>query len=235
MYQARTEPRASNSATVRIFGIGGNGQPDSHTAITIDTSRHGVRLTGVLCWEQPGETIGVTCGTEKARFRIVWVGKRGSKQQGEVGLLCVEHGKYIFGIAPPSAETGVSHAARPQQRPPLGLSPPTTGANNRRKDKRYRATGGVNVREQGAQAGQWAMLHDISGGGCYVETTTPLLPNARVDTMVHVGDIQMQARGYVTVSHRLVGMGMKFTEMSPLNRERLRQLIAILERTGAEA
>jgi hypothetical protein len=39
----------------------------------------------------------------------------------------------------------------------------------------------------------------------------------------------------VTVSHRLVGMGVKFDEVSPLNRSRLEQVMATLMETSAEA
>jgi hypothetical protein len=60
--------------------------------------------------------------------------------------------------------------------------------------------------ELGSPAGQWTMIHDISMGGCYVETTSPLRPGTVVDTVVHVGELQIKARGEITVAHRMVGM-----------------------------
>ena len=91
------------------------------------------------------------------------------------------------------------------------------------------AGGGVNVREMGSGVPQWTMLHDISAGGCYVETTSPLMPMTRVELTVQVGDVRIECKGSVTVKHPLVGMGIKFTEMTPLNRDRLAHLIQNLE------
>jgi hypothetical protein len=113
------------------------------------------------------------------------------------------------------------------------MSPLKGGRCNRRQEARYRVEGGAKIQEPGALAGQWAMLHDISLGGCYVETTTPLRPGARVDAVVHVGEMQIAAKGEVTVAHRMVGMGVKFTDMTPLNRQRLESLVDELVRSGA--
>ena len=105
--------------------------------------------------------------------------------------------------------------------------------NNRRRDARYCASGGAKIQEIGSPAGQWTMIHDISVGGCYVETTTPLLPGAQVDAVVHVGDIQIASRGEITVADRMVGMGVRFTDMTPLHRQRLESLIDQLIQSGA--
>ena len=51
--------------------------------------------------------------------------------------------------------------------------------------------------------------------------------------MVHVGDIQIASRGEITVAHRMVGMGVRFTDMTPLNRQRLESLIDQLIQSGA--
>ena len=119
-------------------------------------------------------------------------------------------------------------------RPPIGTARPSTARrNNRRKDARYCAGGGAKIQEMGSPAGQWTMIHDISVGGCYVETTTPLRPGAQVDAVVHVGDIQIVSRGEITVADRMVGMGVRFTDMTPLNRQRLESLIDQLIQSGA--
>jgi hypothetical protein len=157
-----------------------------------------------------------------------------------VGLLCIETGKFIWGISAPTTEarTMLASAGMMQPggvpRPPIGTAPPIFGGrNNRRKDARYCASGGAKVQEMGSPAGQWTMIHDISIGGCYVETTTPLRPGVQVEAVVHVGDIQIASRGEVTVAHRMVGMGVRFTDMTPLNRQRLESLIDQLIQSGA--
>jgi hypothetical protein len=219
------------------------GHPVNISAWTVDISRHGARVKGVKDWSTPGETIGVRHGTEKARFRIVWVGADGTPHQGQIGLLCVEAGKYIWGISAPEMAsaaasqpgntTGQFHFSS-QLRVPIGLAN-ASGANNRRQAARYRANGGAKIQEIGARSGQWSTMHDLSLGGCYVETTAPLPSGSRVDMTIHINDIQITARGSVTVSHRLVGMGVKFDELSSLNRNRLEQVMAMLAETSVEA
>ena len=233
----RTEPRLEKRADVRIFGMDSKGRPISLPACTIDISKHGARLTGVRSWDYPGETIGIRYRTEKARYRIVWIGLPSSPVESQVGLYCVDHGKYIWDFAPPMAE------AQPDRTTPapapavartlgnqIGLAPTIPHyADRRRKDQRFVVQGGANIREVGKNIPQWTMLHDLSMGGCYVESTAPLPVHSRVDISVQVGELRIDARGAVTVKHPLVGMGIKFSEMSPLNRDRLRHLIASLE------
>jgi hypothetical protein len=112
----------------------------------------------------------------------------------------------------------------------LGAQPIASSLpDRRRRDQRFLVSGGVNIKEIGVGVPQWTMMHDISAGGCYVETTSPLMPMSRVELTMQVGEIRIECKGSVTVKHPLVGMGIKFTEMSPLNRERLAHLIANLE------
>lgn len=237
----------AQESPIRIFGIGNGGKPVNISAWTVDVSRHGARIKGVREWSTPGEEIGVRCGLEKARFKIVWVGADGTPHAGTVGLVCVESGKYIWGIAPPqvaadataaatagTSVTGAFHFSS-QLRAGIGLAAPPSSANNRRKDARYHAQGGARVQAIGAPAAQWVTLHDLSSGGCYVETTDPLPIGSRVDVTVHINDIQIVARGAVTVSHRLVGMGVMFNDLTPLNRHRLEQVMGQLMQTSTEA
>jgi hypothetical protein len=220
-----------------------SGHPVNVSAWTVDISAHGVRVRGVSDWSEPGETIGVRHGPEKARFKIVWVGTKDSPNEGQVGLKCVEAGKYIWGLAAPqvaaaaaapAAGSVTSHfPSEPQV--PIGLSSSTPSANNRRKAARYKANGGARVRETGGTAAQWATLHDLSLGGCYVETTAPLPPTSQVEIVIHINDIQITAKGFVTVCHKLVGMGVQFSDVSHLNRTRLEQVMAVLTETSTEA
>jgi hypothetical protein len=59
-------------------------------------------------------------------------------------------------------------------------------------------------------------------GGCYVETTVPLPVYSSVDITIQVGELRIDARGAVAVKHPLVGMGIQFSEMWPVNHDRLR-------------
>lgn len=216
------------------------GHPINLPAKTVDISMHGARISGVNCWDYPGETVGIRCGTEKARYRIVWVGLPGTPLEGQIGVTCVDTGKYIWDVTPPTAEPQPSETPLPvplrSVGNKIGLAPAATHYDDhRRKAERFVVNGGANVREVGKNIPQWTTIHDLSSGGCYVETTAPLPEQTRVDVTIQVGDIKIDLRGIVTVKHPLVGMGIRFTEMSPLNRDRLRHLIGSLEHAEGHA
>lgn len=240
--QSRTDPRANHELPIRVFGMDSEGRPVNQAAWTMDVSRRGARLRGVTAFTTPGEIIGIRYGTEKARFKIAWVGQKGTAREGQIGVTCIEPGKYIWGVTPPAepatkvSPISVARAAAAPQvaRPPIGLSPLFAGRSNRRKSARFRATGHAKIQEVGAPSGQWANLHDLSEGGCYVETSTPLPPHTQVDITVHIDELQINAKGVITVKHALVGMGVEFTDVSPLNRERLQRAMANLVAAGAQ-
>ena len=206
--------------------------PINVPAWTIDISKHGARLSDVRNWDSPGETVGLRYGNQKARYRIVWVGLPNSPVDGQVGLQCVE-GKYIWDVALPIEEVEHTYAMASSTRTlvdHIGLPPQIPHyEDRRRKDRRFMVQGGANIREVGKNIPQWTTLHDLSLGGCYVETTAPLPADSRVEISIQVGDIRIDARAAVVVKHPLVGMGIKFGEMSPLDHNKLRHLIDSLE------
>jgi hypothetical protein len=118
---------------------------------------------------------------------------------------------------------------------PVQAPSPAFFDDPRRREARFTISGGANIREAGKNIPQWTTLQDLSFGGCYVETTAPLQPFSRVEITLHVGETRIEAQGTVTVKHPLVGMGIQFTEMSPMNRERLRQLMTRIEHAKAAA
>lgn len=220
--ETRRESRIQQTEMVRIFGLDSAGKPVNLAVYTLDISHHGARLRDVNVWHAPGETVGVRCGTEKARYKIVWVGRNGTPLAGQVGLSSLEYGKYIFDVAPPGAEVQVESHSEPRAHgTAVALAPAPQTSNDRRHFERFAAEGGVRVIVIGEETPQWTVLHDISAGGCYVETTTPLMSDTPVALAVHVGGLQIEGRGHVTSYHRLVGMGIQFDHLTSLNRERL--------------
>ena len=96
LQRGRCEPRQAKNEVVQVFGLNGQGRPFYQSATTVDVSYCGARLRGLNCWDRPGEIIGLRCGTEKARFRVVWVGKRDTAYESQVGLSCLEPGRNIW-------------------------------------------------------------------------------------------------------------------------------------------
>jgi hypothetical protein len=202
-------------------------------AVTVDISRHGARVSGVKAWDYPGDTIGLRYGGDKCRYRIVWVGAVGTRIDGEIGLMAVDPGKYLW-----DAELAQANVLR---NPPTGKRAATDQSGNplverkyadpRRREQRFAISGGASVKEEGKQVSLWATLSDLSMGGCYLETLAPLAVDTIVEVTLQVDQIKIDTRAIVASKHPLMGMGMKFLEMSPINRDRLHHLLGSLERS----
>jgi PilZ domain len=232
----RIEARKSRESLVRVFGMSSQGRAVSVSARTVDVSQHGARICGVSDWDAAGEIIGVRYGTEKARFRIVWVGAAGSTLEGQIGLQCLETGKYIWEAA--SAVVAAPPLAFPF--PPRSLghrtnpnAHPIAHFQDHRSGQQFSICGEANVREVGRNIPHWTTLQDLSLGGCYLGTSDPLPPFTAIDVSLNAHGIRIDARGTVTVKHPRVGMGIQFTEMTAMNRERLRKVISRMGRSQA--
>lgn len=92
------ESRSQKAIRVRVSGTDRRGYPFSQTTKSMDVSRSGARLQGVGFLTVPGEMIEVKRGWKKARFRVVWVGRRGTKRADQAGIQCLEPEKNIWGI-----------------------------------------------------------------------------------------------------------------------------------------
>lgn len=229
---ARSEARYSRNTSIRVFGLDGGGRPFHLPALTMDVSRHGARIRGVNCWDLPGETVGVRCGAEKARFSVVWVGKPGTIREQEVGLFAMEPDKYIWDIVPPqgeplrrSTDRGL-HNLGLQDKSSRGDSAPESF--NRRRSARYRVVGKAQVRSIGDSKWHWSILCDLSGRGAYMEMPTPLPVGSQMEASIALGGIQLQLKAQVTSCIPKLGMGIHFTEMSPHDHLRLQRVIALL-------
>jgi len=97
------ERRTPMKLPVRVWGMDSVGKLFSMEASTVDITPRGACLEGIVCMLQRGAIIGVECGRSRARFRIAWVGRPGSDHEGQVGVQCIEPGRYIWGVPLPRA------------------------------------------------------------------------------------------------------------------------------------
>jgi hypothetical protein len=100
----RREQRIAKALQVKARGVDRNGNSFVQKIHTIDISRNGARLGSMGCVRGPGETIEVSRGWQKARFRVVWVGEIGRPQDNQIGITSLEPGKYIWGVTIPPAK-----------------------------------------------------------------------------------------------------------------------------------
>ena len=106
------ERRTPIKLAVRVWGMDSAGKLFSIEASTVDITPRGACLEGVACMIQRGAIIGVECGRSRARFRIAWVGTPGSDRDGQIGVQCIEPGKYIWGV--PLLRAMDNHDGAPQ-------------------------------------------------------------------------------------------------------------------------
>jgi hypothetical protein len=92
------EQRTPMQLSVRIWGMDSAGKLFSIYAKTIDITAVGARLEGDVLFLQRGSVIGVECGRSRSRFRVVWAGRPDSQGYGQIGIRCLEPGKYIWGV-----------------------------------------------------------------------------------------------------------------------------------------
>ena len=218
----RREDRVTLSVPVRIWGLDTDGKPFSQQAQTIDITRLGARLCSVACSIRPGDIIGVQHVKEKARFRVTWVGKAGSPDQGQIGVHCVEPTKFIWGVTLPKVPPERQRPARVQQQS-------AEGGAGRRTTTRYACDGSAEILREGGASALWGVLCDVSLSGCYVESMSPLPAHARVEVMLQVEGTEIRGQGIVRTSHPAVGMGIALSEMSVEDRARLDRIVGELE------
>lgn len=231
MVGRRSARRVAVSLPVKVWATDSKGKPMVQTARTVDVSQTGARLEWVRYLTKPGATIEVQHRKEKSRFRVAWIGKDGTPEEGQIGIQCLEPGKSIWNVTLPAA--GMDDSPPPSQPAVTPATPvvtrvpflPSWTGEERRQRRRYPCTGGVEILQQDSETRLTGSLSDISLGGCYVETRAPLPPGIAVELVVSAHETEVRAKGEVRVSHPSLGMGIAFTEMSERERERLQQLI----------
>src|SRR5205814_9831900 len=86
----RKTQRLEERVPARIFGLDQKGKPFSTQVETVAISFSGARLAGVKQFETAGETIGLEYNGKKGRFAVAWVGRQGTKNEGQVGVRSID-------------------------------------------------------------------------------------------------------------------------------------------------
>jgi hypothetical protein len=88
---------------------------------------------------------------------------------------------------------------------------------------------GVNIYGPGGGALQHCILTDISGGGCYIETTHPLAEGTNAIIELRTQELQLHVRGKVQSKHPGYGMGVEFKLRTAEEREQVQKLTAYVD------
>ncbi len=215
----RREQRLRTVLPLRIFGMDSHGKPFTDLAHTLDISPKGARIAGLQHTLAVGETVGVQRGTDKARFRVVWAGKTGTKNQGQAGLVCIQDRLDLWGIDFAESE--------PDRFDLSTLAPKQEVSTERRAHVRYPCDLNIDLQVSGSTVTVWGRCVDIGFGGCYVETRSPF----PLGTEVYIA-LDGRIRGLCSVRncHPSMGMGLRFQELGEDDSCRLAQLLKRLER-----
>ena len=207
----RSQPRKVAEVQIRIFGTDSGGKIFSANVFTANISRRGVKLAGVRPKLGLADTIGLTYGNNRARFRVKWVGEGAKSTAGCFGFLNLAPEKPLWDF-------------------PL---PPDVIDNYKliyaehRKNPRYRCQSSVEIQVHGG-ASFWTTAADLSLGGCYVETTIPIELGSRLKIGIWLRAMKVWAEARVTHSTPGLGIGIRFTEISEPHLDQIKQFLQSL-------
>ena len=101
-----------------------------------------------------------------------------------------------------------------------------TEYKERRRHPRFPCDTGVRVHPQTGNAGYWGTVGDISLGGCYVFTFSPLPVGQAVTLEIKINDKEISLAGHTVSSHPGVGMGIAFNGFTQEDaEERLKRFV----------
>jgi len=204
----RREPRTPIELPVRIFGTDGGGKIFSENVITIDVSQSGARIRGVRARVKPEEIVGVTHGCNKVHFRVKWVGEPGTPKEGQVGLLNLTPEKPFWGLTLPCGALDDFRFAGKDGRQSIRV--------------KCSISGELHPSEQPVI---WGRVSDLSIGGCFVEMPIPLKVDTSFEIALWLGDIKLRVKGEVASAAPGYGIGVRFVNTSPQDRELLQRHI----------
>lgn len=77
-------------------------------------------------------------------------------------------------------------------------------------------------------------LTDLSLNACYLQTESPFPMRTRLQLLMKVGELQLQAEGLVRIMHPGSGMGVEFTQNTPTQRAKVEEFIhTLVDSAGA--
>jgi PilZ domain len=218
------EPRFIADLAVRVFGMDAEGRPFSRNAHTLDISDRGARLSGLEAKLLVGDVIGVQLGDRKARCRVIWV--TGPALPIDLGV------EIVAGQPCPWERQRAAH--RITATPPILRSAPV--AKDKRKFRRHRISFPIEIRDgKSVGSGNAATTADMSAGGCYVETRTPLPIREKVTISFWLNSERVQTTAVVRTSDGGVGMGIEFTGLDEMAQQQLQSHVESMDSTLMKA
>lgn len=223
----------TSAGRVVIFGSDDTGKPFSETASLFRATQNDAVVGGIAVHLKCDDIVGLRYAGQKARFRLIWIGEKGTPREGQAGLFALEPEKDLWGAYPPLTAAPASEPV--EAFPGYGERHVSEGGSgrDRRRHERVSVNGAVKFHTEGSETMVWATLQDLSAGGCYLETIATAPKFARLSLAINLEDLHLEAVGVVEASHPAYGMGVKFVHLTPLNRRALLQWVSRHETPAA--
>jgi hypothetical protein len=209
----RRDPRVQAKLQVRIAGIDVGGRPLLQVVTTRNISRHGALLEGIQGAFKVGEIVSVSYKSNKARFRVTWMGDVGTDKVGQAGVQRVDPVRCIWDSA---------------ALPPTAADTYAPKVKERRQHRRVPCKLGAELYMQDSEALIRVDVRNISLGGCFVEMPTLPPDKARLKIILWVEHNKLAMQGLVASRRPGFGISIKFTEMTEEVRRQLQGFIESL-------
>jgi hypothetical protein len=163
---------------------------------------------------RPGDIIGVRLHGQKARCKVAWAINLEPVDRNEAGVRVLE------GEPCPWQEEREKQEAIGTA--PISRIPPA--ARDKRKFARHSIPFPIEIRGCG-DVSLCLRTHaaDITGNGCYVETTQPLPKGTNLNITFWLSSELLLTTAIVRTSTHGVGMGIEFTDIDDATQKRLQQ------------
>lgn len=92
--------RVETALPVRIWGVDSYLRPFMQLATVRNISSLGAVLQNVRSTLRPGEIVDVQYEGQRAQFRVVWAGRIGTIEAGEIGLERLPDEPYLWEVDP---------------------------------------------------------------------------------------------------------------------------------------
>jgi len=207
----RIHPRQQIVVPVRIFGTDSHGKIFSEKVNTVTVSRSGVELADVHTELKADEIIGLSYASNRANFRVKWIGAAETAKAGHVGLLNTAPEKPLWDFVLPD---GTVDTYQP-------------GSIEMRKNSRYRCQNSIEVHVEGGTS-FWGTATDLSVSGCYIEMPLPLQPGTKLRAGIWFGQNKVWAQAVVTHRTPGLGVGISFTQISEEDVDQVRRFLDTL-------
>lgn len=181
----------------------------------MSTSGSSAVLGNVAVALSAGDVIGVQAGASKGKFRVLWIGTRTDRTEGQLGI----EGDEIaarFWRSEPIRQGAIPHHA---------VVAETHSLQERRRSPRHACEIGAQIQSAGSEVKLWCRCTDISEGGCYIDSRIPLDAGTRLQLTLFLEPEHLVVEALVRTSFPGMGMGLQLCFASNAQSEILRRYL----------